>query len=66
MKAARTECPDCGEIFAGTAAFDQHRVGSYSRKTRRCLSQQEIQAIGGLKDERGWWIIPPQKVTATD
>jgi hypothetical protein len=65
MKAARTECTVCGEIFAGTPTFDRHRVGSFPRKTRRCLSQQEIQAIGGVKDERGWWTIPPQKVTAT-
>lgn len=37
---------DCGKNFAGMTAFDAHRVGNYQPMERRCLTTEELQALG--------------------
>jgi len=39
-------CSGCHETFTGLTAFDQHRTGSHTHGTRRCLPPAEA----GLQD----------------
>ena len=39
-------CSGCGKYFAGTAAFDDHRTGSFKVNQRHCLSTQEMEHAG--------------------
>ncbi len=41
-------CSGCHETFTGLTAFDQHRTGSHTHSTRRCLPPAEA----GLQDAR--------------
>ncbi len=60
-------CSLCHKLFAGASAFDAHRQGEWpthgpvgeAAKARRCLSTEEMRAIG-LKLKRGRWcrIVP--------
>ena len=60
MKHTRSQCPSCKQVFAGTKAFDTHRVGPYTRKQqrRRCLTQKEMRLRGMTQNEQGWWVLP--------
>ncbi|HZT98095.1 MAG TPA: hypothetical protein VFA10_00450 [Ktedonobacteraceae bacterium] len=58
MGILRSVCPTCGEIFAGVAAFDAHRTGSFKQRTRRCMSRREMQTHGMTRNEKGWWMMP--------
>lgn len=60
MQHTRSQCTACKQTFAGTKAFDAHRVGPYTRKRqrRRCLSRREMQLRGMTQTEQGWWILP--------
>jgi hypothetical protein len=65
-------CGGCNEIFGGLSSFDKHRVGSYgepvyknekgrdlvryAKHTRRCLTPEEMLALGMRRNEKGWWI----------
>jgi hypothetical protein len=44
----------CGEYFNSTAAFDKHRTGEWT--ARRCLSPDEMRAIGMAQTASGFWI----------
>jgi hypothetical protein len=59
MKHTRSQCACCKQVFAGTRAFDAHRVGPYSRKQqkRRCLSVREMRLRGMTQNEQGWWML---------
>lgn len=59
MRHTRSECGSCKQIFAGTRAFDAHRVGPYTRKQqkRRCLSRREMRLRGMTQNEQGWWML---------
>ncbi len=46
-------CAACHESFASLGSFDKHRTGSFSQRTRRCLSVDEMQAAG-LTKSRHW------------
>ena len=63
-----TECCVCGLPFAGTSAFDAHRVGVHEftfheglrfdpirEDCRRCLRLDEFEAAGLALDDRGRW-----------
>ena len=39
-------CGGCGEVFTSTTLFDAHRVGSFQKRTRRCLTLAELQTAG--------------------
>lgn len=60
MKHARTQCAACHQTFAGTKAFDAHRVGPFTRqrKSRRCLSLREMRLRGMTQTEQGLWALP--------
>lgn len=55
LTGARCQCPACHEYFNSTGMFDRHRIGSYA-DDRRCLSPDEMQAKGYLKNSAGFWI----------
>ncbi len=60
MHHTRSQCPVCNHLFAGTKAFDAHRVGPFTRKQkkRRCLSLREMRLRGMVQNEQGWWMLP--------
>lgn len=60
MQHTRSQCANCNQTFAGTRAFDAHRVGPYTRKQqrRRCLSHKEMRLQGMTQNEQGWWMLP--------
>lgn len=64
MKHTRSQCASCNQVFAGTRAFDAHRVGPYTRKQqrRRCLTRKEMLLRGMTQNEQGWWMLP-NKIT---
>jgi hypothetical protein len=53
---SRYQCSACCEYFNSTAAFDQHRTGSYTPLQRRCLSPDEMRARGMLHNAAWFWI----------
>ena len=59
-----TECGVCHLFFAGTTAFDLHRVGKQAYDLsperpdgRRCLSADEMPEAGMALDDQGRWYI---------
>jgi hypothetical protein len=66
MKYTRSQCACCKQVFAGTKAFDAHRVGPYTRKQqkRRCLSSREMRLRGMRQNEQGWWMLISRTQTA--
>jgi hypothetical protein len=57
-------CSGCGEDFTSVEYFDRHRVGEHEldwpehENGRRCLSVDELAAIGFQRDQRGRWLNP--------
>src|SRR6266702_7912702 len=49
-------CRGCDVTFGSLAAFETHRTGDFSRGERRCLTVDEIQALGMVQNTKGWWI----------
>jgi len=68
MKHTRSQCACCKQVFAGTRAFDAHRVGPHARKQRkrRCLSMREMRLRGMTQNEQGWWALPAQSTSIND
>src|SRR5579885_1429320 len=54
----RSQCGGCHEVFNSVAAFDLHRVGDFDKRTRRCLTPQEMSAKGMTRNDKGWWTLP--------
>lgn len=56
----RNQCPTCGEFFNSSSAFDKHRTGPFGKAStpaqRRCLSVEEMRALGMMKNDAGFWI----------
>jgi len=51
------QCPACKLYFKSTAAFDKHRVGSYTPPTeRRCMTEKEMRESGMDTNARGLWV----------
>jgi len=48
------QCGACGKYFNSTGGFDKHRTGDQDH--RRCLTTEEMEAIGMLVNEGGYWI----------
>jgi hypothetical protein len=74
MGKIRSECGECGRVFASTGDFDKHRVGKYSVKkldsqgnflgwthSRRCMTEEEIEQTF-RKDEKGWFVWKKRRV----
>lgn len=51
----RNQCPSCDEYFNSTAAFDKHRTGKFGID-RRCMTKEEMESKGMLKNASGFWI----------
>ena len=43
-------------MFSSLSAFGLNRTGKFQRKTRRCLTEQEIRERGMVQHEQGWWM----------
>jgi hypothetical protein len=42
----KSVCGACGRTFSSVTAFDRHRAGTFEPLTRRCLTDEEIEARG--------------------
>src|SRR5215813_6976904 len=66
-------CRGCHQTFVSVAAFDfhcagsygepiykgnSHRVIGYTAHQRRCLSVEEMVALGMTQNAKGWWQMP--------
>jgi hypothetical protein len=58
-------CSGCGRDFGSVTAFDRHRVGRYAYSAdrdhpdgRRCLTGNELAALGMTLDRLGRWRLP--------
>jgi hypothetical protein len=50
----RCGCANCPEMFSSVSVFDAHRTGDYRRRTRRCLTPEEM-LEKGLRLVNGTW-----------
>jgi hypothetical protein len=48
----------CNQTFTSVYAFDLHRIGSFQKRTRRCMTVEEMQAKGMTQNTKGWWTTP--------
>lgn len=55
LTGCRCQCCACGDYFGSVDVFDRHRVGEHG-VNRRCLSADEMTALGWARNERGFWI----------
>jgi hypothetical protein len=60
LRGDHCRCTSCGEYFNSTKAFDKHRRGSYPE--RRCLTPEEMLAIGMSKNAGDWWVTAALKM----
>lgn len=51
----RNQCPGCGELFNGNAAFDKHRHGDFGID-RRCMTSHEMRAKKMDINAAGYWV----------
>jgi hypothetical protein len=61
LRGDHSQCPGCGEYFNSTYAFDKHRTGRYAPMQRRCLSLDEMRALGMVISATGWWLSMASK-----
>lgn len=45
-------------IYRSSQNGHSQHVCGYTAHTRRCLSEEEMQAKGMSRNERGWWMLP--------
>ena len=50
---ALSQCGGCGLRFTGIGPFDRHRVGP--QDARRCLTVEQMIALGMRRNEGGYW-----------
>lgn len=55
LTGCRCQCCACGEYFGNVVVFDRHRVGRHG-VDRRCLSVDEMSAMGWEQNGRGFWL----------
>src|SRR5260221_13727780 len=67
---AKSLCRTCNKTFKSVAGFDMHRTGGYGKAiynskgkaighekhTRRCMTTEEMLALGMCLNEQGLWI----------
>lgn len=57
-------CSGCGLYFFTLQAFDEHRIGSYTRKARRCLPVDQMLRRGFTqRPDKAWDLSIRPKVT---
>lgn len=49
------KCSGCSRDFTSVTAFDRHRTGSFSKDTRRCMSEAEMSKAGLERKPNGKW-----------
>src|SRR5690349_18947032 len=58
------QCTGCGDYFTTVAAFDMHRVFDNPEmpdwRTRHCMSEAEMLAVGMSRNDRGYWMTGTQ------
>ena len=47
-------CGACGLFFSSVSSFDKHRTGD--QEARRCLSPDEMLALGMVVNAAGFWV----------
>lgn len=52
----RCQCAGCELYFNSEGAFTKHRTGSYSGRTRRCMTEAEMLEAGMVKNDSGYWV----------
>ena len=52
----RCQCRECGKYFNSVAAFDKHRIGSFLKNERRCMTTEEMQAKRMDISADGYWV----------
>lgn len=55
LTGSRNQCPSCKQYFNSNTAFDKHRTGKHG-VNRRCMTVQEMTALGMLVNHAGFWI----------
>ena len=53
---SKSNCSGCHQICSSLSAFDLHRTGRLQRKTRSCLTEQEMRERDMVQNEKGWWV----------
>jgi hypothetical protein len=56
LTGSQSQCAACGLCFRSVHGFDAHRVGRYPE--RRCLTAQELHALGYQANAAGHLRIP--------
>lgn len=58
-------CTGCNRDFTSVTAFDAHRTGSFSKRSRRCMTKAEMQAHGLERKPTGkWGLLPDERSRA--
>lgn len=60
----RNQCAACGEYFNRNSCFDAHRVGSFAKGERKCLSPAEMRAQRMRQTQDGFWMSPTDERNA--
>lgn len=55
------QCADCNKFFRSASGFDKHRTGDQDH--RRCLTTEEMEAIGMAVNAEGYWVAEKWKGT---
>lgn len=56
----RNHCRSCDQYFNSIRAFEKHRIGEFGLN-RRCMTPQEMEAVGMILRPDGFWISEPMK-----
>lgn len=54
LRGDRNQCQVCKQYFNSSGAFAKHRTGPFHK--RRCRTAEEMQAIGMVLPDHGFWI----------
>ncbi len=79
-QAIKSVCRACNQTFVSVRAFDFHRTGSYGEPIygksgqivgytphqRRCLTVEEMVALGMTQNVKGWWQMPARVKTVAE
>ncbi len=57
---ARCQCGVCGLYFTHASSFSKHRVGLLGTRSRRCLTEEEMKAVGFVLQVAGYWAFSPK------
>ena len=61
----KNECSGCGKNFTCGSAFDKHRIGSFSKRTRHCMTTEQMLKAGLIQNSKGDWGWPSSEYQRT-